>query len=140
MSAAEGAVTAVVPTKYATAINAVSTFFKSVRAGNDFKTVATDVVASMGASLIGRGSSYLGGKVKLAQFKNKSTKGGLKALGRSLKNSKRNGNEFKQLSNWDKNMNRLGAWHFADSAYGQFCGYLGSGGFSLTYGLIKYGR
>ena len=99
-----------------------------------------DVAASVGSSLIGSGSSYLGGKVKLAQFKNKSTKGGLKALGRTFKKSKRNGNEFKQLSNWDKNMNRLGAWHFANSAYGQFCGYLGSGGFSLTYGLIKYGR
>ena len=140
MSAAEGAITAVVPTKYATAINAVTTLFKSARAGNDLKTTAMDVAASVGSSLIGSGSSYLGGKVKLAQFKNKSTKGGLKALGRTFKKSKRNGNEFKQLSNWDKNMNRLGAWHFANSAYGQFCGYLGSGGFSLTYGLIKYGR
>ena len=139
-SAAEGALTAIVPPALSTAISTVTTFFKSYHAGNDGITVMKDVAVSVGASLVGRGCSYLGGKVKLAQFKNKATKTELKALGRSFGKSKRNGNEYKQLSNWGKKENRLGAKFFADSAYGQFCGYLGSSSVSLTYGLIRYGR
>ncbi len=140
MSAAEGAVTAVVPTKYATAISAVSTFFKSARAGNDFKTVAMDVVASVGSSLIGAGSSYLGGKVKLTQFKNSASKRELKSLANTLKKTKRNGNEFKQLSKWKGEMDNLGAKYFMGSPYAQYCGYLGSVGFSLTYNVARCGR
>ncbi len=140
MSAAEGAVTAVVPTKYATAISAVSIFFKSARAGNDFKTVAMDVVASVGSSLIGAGSSYLGGKVKLTQFKNSASKRELKSLANTLKKTKRNGNEFKQLSKWKGEMDNLGAKYFMGSPYAQYCGYLGSVGFSLTYNVARCGR
>ena len=140
MSAAEGAVTAITPTKISTAISAATTFYKSVRAGNDLKTVAMDVAVSVGSSLVGSGCSYLGGKVKLTQYKNTASKRGLKSLANTLKKTKSNGNEFKQLSKWKGEMDHLGAKYFMGSPYGQYCGYLGSVGFSLTYNVARCGR
>ena len=99
-----------------------------------------DVAVSVGSSLVGSGCSYLGGKVKLTQYKNTASKRGLKSLANTLKKTKSNGNEFKQLSKWKGEMDHLGAKYFMGSPYGQYCGYLGSVGFSLTYNVARCGR
>ena len=140
ISAGEGAVSAISGTVVGAAVSGAASLIKSACAGSDMKTALVDAAVSVGSSLVGSGCSYIGGRVKLTQFKNTATKGELKSLGRSLKKTKRNGNEFKQLSNWNREMNHLGSKYFKNSAYARYCGYLGGSCISITYRVSRCGR
>ena len=87
--------------------------------------------------MIGSGGKYLGGRFKLENFKNTSTKKGLKALGNYLSGT--HGNKYKQLANWDKELNRRATRYFMNSRYANYLGYLGSTGVSVTYSLVRSG-
>lgn len=136
-SAGEGALTAVSGTVASAAISGISAFYSSYKAGKNLGNILLDTAIATGGSLIGSGGKYLGGRFKLENFKNTSTKKGLKALGNYLSGT--HGNKYKQLANWDKELNRRATRYFMNSRYANYLGYLGSTGVSVTYSLVRSG-
>ena len=136
-SAGEGAITAVTGTVAGALISGFIALNRSLKDGNDRSTAVIDGVVAAGSALIGGGGRYIGGRIKLNVFKGTATTRELKALGRSLQKTKRNGNELRKLTNWDKTMNRLGTRHFMNSSYARYYGYLASSSTSITASAIR---
>lgn len=138
LSAGEGALTAISGTVVGTVISGVSSFVKSYRSGNDFKTVLMDTAIGVGSSLVGSVGRFAGGKIKLSEFKNTATKKELKALGNSIMG--KHGNQYKSLDKWVGELNRRATRHFMDSKYASYLNYLLGTGASISVSFARRPR
>ena len=134
-SAVEGALTAISGTVVGTVISGVSSFVKSYRSGNDFKTVLLDTAIGVGSSLVGSVGRFAGGKIKLSEFKNTATKSELKSLGNTLMG--KHGNQYKSLDKWVEELNRRATRYFMGSKYASYLNYLFSTGISFSVSFAR---
>ena len=137
ISAGEGALTAVASTALGAAVSGIASGYRSFKEGNNLGTILMDSAIGIGISLAGSGGRRIGASVKLSQFKNTATKRDLKALGNSLMDT--HGNQYKQLSNWSKQLNKAAKKQFMSSSYANYMGYLGSCGTCITASIIRSG-
>ena len=136
ISAGEGAITAITGTAVGAIVSGVASFANSYREGNSFGEVLLDTAVGVGSSLAGSGCKMLGGRVKLAEFKNTATKRQLKACGNLISGTY--GNQYKNLDNWAK-IDKKAVRSFSKTKFACYLGYLGSTSANTISNLVRSG-
>ena len=135
VSAACGALDAVVPAGVSAVVSGVTTFLGDLNEGASVKDALIDTAGSVAGSLIGTGATHIGGRIKFTQFKQTATKRELKNLGSKM--AGKHSNSYKNLANWN---NKKALKYFSGSTYARYLGFLGGGGFSISFSIFRSRR